>query len=248
MSKSSQLKRLGLFGGSFDPIHQGHLQIAFQALREFDLDAVHFITARANPHKITPLQEDLFAQKTFKKLAADSKTKLLSAEQRHELVKAAIAAEPRFFASDIELKRSAPSYSSDTIAEYQSAYPSAKLFWILGEDAYDSLATWHAKEKFSEIELIVCPRAKVENETQIERENQTVLSQGDAVLEQKKEISRRIHKFLSQDKVHFLNSTLIPISSSSIRNLLLAPPDNLEDKLKELVPAVIKSQLHEYYS
>ncbi len=194
------MTKLGLFGGSFDPIHKGHIAIAHAALEQLKLDQVHFITAAQNPQKPSTL----------------------SATQRHQLVKEAIAKENYFLANDMELLRAAPSYSSETISAYQDLCPNVDLYWIMGADAFANLHTWHQAEKFAEINIIVYPR------------------QSHPRLE--------IHKFLSQDKVHFLKEAQIAISSSGIRELILNPPDDLEDKLKKLLPEPIKTQIHEHYS
>ncbi len=194
------MTKLGLFGGSFDPIHNGHLAIAKAALEELKLDQVHFITAQQNPHKVSTL----------------------SAAKRHDLVIAAIKNEAYFLANDIELLRPAPSYSADTISAYQELCPDVDLYWIMGADSFVTLATWHQPEKFSEINLVIYPR------------------QGHSIVE--------IPKFLLQDKVHFLKMPEIPVSSSGIRSLLENPPDDLEDKLKNVLPEPIKNQLHEHYS
>ncbi len=193
--------RLGLFGASFDPIHQAHLQIAYAALQSLGLDSVHFITARSNPHKES----------------------LLEPELRRALVAQAIAREPRFYASDIELQRGTPSYSIDTLRAYQESYPEAQLYMIMGEDAYNSLPSWKQAEEFSKTDIIVYPRFS-------------------------NKLRPPIHSFLSQDKVHFLELPILAVSSSLIRELLANPPKDLEDKLSKLVPEDIKNQVYEHYS
>ncbi len=192
--------QLGLFGGSFDPIHLGHIAIAKAALEQQRLDQIHFITAQQNPQKPS----------------------LLDARARHQLVEVALKDENFLLASDIELNRAAPSYSSDTISSYQELCPNVDLYWVMGADAFQTLATWQKPEKFSELNIIVYPRAGVERLV--------------------------IPSFLSQDKVHFLKMPEIAISSSSIRTLMASPLDDLEDKLKNLVPERIKSQLVEHYN
>jgi nicotinate-nucleotide adenylyltransferase len=194
------MTKLGLFGGSFDPIHKGHLTIAQAAFEQLKLDQVHFITAAQNPQKPSTL----------------------SATQRHQLVQTAIKNEEYFLANDIEILRPSPSYSSETISAYQDLCPNVDLYWIMGADAFANLYTWYHAEKFAEINIIVYPRQSHPNP--------------------------EVHKFLLQDKVHFLNEAQIAISSSGIRELILNPPDDLEDKLKKLLPEPIKTQIHEHYS
>ncbi len=122
---------VGLFGGTFDPVHRAHIEIALRSQKEFSLDVVHFITAKIPPFK-SNLQEGL--------------SLIDKPESRYNLVKEAIKNYPNFIAARCELDREGISYSSDTVREYKTRYPNAQLFWITGEDAFLSLDTWHEAE------------------------------------------------------------------------------------------------------
>lgn len=176
----------------------GHLAIARAAQNQYQLEQIHFITAQQNPHKPS----------------------VLDARKRHQLVEIALQQELYFLPNDLELNRSAPSYSSETISSYQALCPDHDLYWLMGADAFSTLASWNNSAKFAEIDIIVYPRGNQATETP---------------------------SFLSQDKVHFLEMPEIAISSSGIRDLVMNPPNDLEDKLKNLVPEGIKSFLTEYY-
>ncbi len=126
--------KIGLFGGSFDPIHLGHIEIAKIAKSMLELDHVDFIPAKQSPFK---------QQQTF-----------FDAHQRFELVANSIAAIEHFSASDIEIKRDDQiSYSYMTVDSYRQQYPDADLFWIMGEDAWSQIHDWKnidsMKEKIS---------------------------------------------------------------------------------------------------
>jgi nicotinate-nucleotide adenylyltransferase len=106
--------RLGIFGGTFNPIHTGHLLLAETARDALRLDRVVFIPTRQPPHK--PARG------------------LLDGAQRLELIELAIRHHPAFAVSDIELQRPGPSYSIDTVRTLRSQLPGAKLFLLVGAD------------------------------------------------------------------------------------------------------------------
>jgi len=115
--------KIGLFGGSFDPVHLGHFQLAEQALRQFNLDRVIWIPAYFSPFK-------------------NESSMVASAEQRMEMVRLACADSSQFEVSDFEIRKKAPSYAIDTVLSMRSVYPQAQLFWILGQDAFEGLPNW----------------------------------------------------------------------------------------------------------
>ncbi|MCA1594909.1 MAG: nicotinate-nucleotide adenylyltransferase [Chloroflexi bacterium] len=108
--------RLGVLGGTFDPIHYGHLQLAEQALFQFNLDRVLFIPAGAPPHKVHSPVTD--------------------ARDRYVMTVLATVSNPRLEVSTIELDRTGRSYTVDTLRELHSSYgPGVELYFILGADA-----------------------------------------------------------------------------------------------------------------
>ena len=106
--------RIGIFGGSFNPIHLGHVLLAETAREALSLDRVVFIPTHLPPHK--------------------SSAGLLSGQVRLELIQAAIHDNPAFVVSDIELQRQGPSYSIDTVRSLRRQLPRAKLFLLIGQD------------------------------------------------------------------------------------------------------------------
>jgi nicotinate-nucleotide adenylyltransferase len=119
-------ERIGLFGGSFDPIHIGHLVLAREAREQLELDRVIFIPAAISPHKLH--------------------REPAPAEARLEMVRAAIAGEPGFEADDCELTREGPSYTVDTARLMHARWPEAELFYFVGEDNLAKLDTWREIE------------------------------------------------------------------------------------------------------
>ena len=117
------IERIGLFGGSFNPIHVGHLMIARAVLERLALQRMIFLPAANPPHKPRP---DLWP-----------------AEHRAEMVRRAIQGEPRFEFNDFDLARPGLCYTVDTVAHFRAANPDAELFWVIGADSLIELPTWH---------------------------------------------------------------------------------------------------------
>jgi len=113
---------IGVLGGTFDPIHLGHLRTALELLEALALEQVRFVPCGEPPHRHLPLR---------------------SAELRLAMVQAAVAGEPRFCVDDRELRRAGPSYSVDTLASLRQEFPSRPLCLLLGMDAFGGLAGWH---------------------------------------------------------------------------------------------------------
>lgn len=132
------MSRVAVFGGSFNPIHYGHLLLADHVLELLGLDRVLFVPAAAPPHKPA--------------------ARLAPARDRHEMVALAIAEHPRFAVSDIELRRAGPSYTVDTLEALATAGDT--LFLLLGSETYLDLLSWRAPRRIAQLaRLVVVPRA-----------------------------------------------------------------------------------------
>ncbi|WP_083003396.1 nicotinate-nucleotide adenylyltransferase [Halomonas sp. GT] len=136
---SSTPVRIGMLGGTFDPVHLGHLRSAVEVREALKLDRLHMIPAPQPPLRDTPQ---------------------VSPKQRFELLTLGISDTPGVVADDRELRREGPSYSVDTLAELRQAYgDSARLVMIIGFDAFLRLAKWHkASQIFSLANLVVIAR------------------------------------------------------------------------------------------
>ena len=136
--------RIGLFGGAFNPFHNGHLSIARTAMKEVKLDRLIFIPTGNAPHK---------------------KEGETSREDRYNMLCEAIKNEGNMYVSDYELKRNNVSYSADTVEYFKTLYPDDELFFIIGDDSYNNLSSWYQPERILKAAtLLVFPRegAKVE--------------------------------------------------------------------------------------
>ena len=127
-------ERIGLYGGSFDPIHLGHLILARDALERLDLARLIFLPAAISPHKL-------------------HRAPGASGEDRLALLHAAVADEPRFSVDPCELGRAGPSYTVDTLHALRAR------FYLIGEDNVPALGTWRrADELLTLAQFVVCRR------------------------------------------------------------------------------------------
>lgn len=116
------VRRIGLLGGTFDPIHMGHLDLATAAQRALGLTQVLVIPANVPPHRPRPLT---------------------SAFHRFAMVALAVAGRPGWRVSDVELRREAPSYTAVTLRGFhERGYPPTELFFLIGVDAFAQITTW----------------------------------------------------------------------------------------------------------
>lgn len=139
------MKKIGIFGGTFDPIHHGHLILAREALETLALDLVVFIPAAASPHK-----------PDFESAGAAA---------RLEMVRAAIEGEPCFEFDPMELERSSPSYAIDTMEVLRQREPDAEFFYLVGEDNVALLHTWHRFPDLAKlVQFIVLDRSGRQSE------------------------------------------------------------------------------------
>jgi nicotinate-nucleotide adenylyltransferase len=126
---------IGLFGGTFDPIHLGHLLLADQALEAAGLDEVWFIPANSPPHKLDK--------------------PVTPAVHRANMVELAIAGHPRFRMSRIELERDGPSYTVDTVQQLARLRPEARFFLLVGADMVKDLQHWYKIKKILQLVQVV---------------------------------------------------------------------------------------------
>jgi nicotinate-nucleotide adenylyltransferase len=124
--------KIAIYGGTFNPIHHGHLILAREALEKLQLDKVIFVPASISP---------------FKKTAAAA-----SGELRLAMLRVAIEGETEFAADDCELRRPGPSYTIDTVQEIARQNAGAEIYCLIGEDNVDGLTKWH---RFRDLEKLV---------------------------------------------------------------------------------------------
>ena len=131
-AENKKLKKIAIYGGTFDPVHHAHLILARNALETLGLDEVIFVPAATSP---------------LKKAAP-----IASGESRLAMLRAAIDGEPKFAVDDCELRRPPPSYTIDTVEEVRRRNSHTVIYCLVGEDNVDRLTKWH---RFAELEKMV---------------------------------------------------------------------------------------------
>ena len=142
------MKGIELFGGTFNPIHIGHLRVAEEVCAGFGLERIYFIPSYIPPHKGT--------------------TGLASAQDRYQMLAEAIYPNPHFVASDVELKREGRSFTIDTVIHFKSIHQGdTPCYLIVGSDAFLEIDTWKSfQDLFDLIPFIVMKRPSVDLENQ----------------------------------------------------------------------------------
>lgn len=122
MEKTLSPVRIGILGGTFNPLHLGHLVLAQDALELFGLERILFVPCASPPHK--PAED------------------LAPGADRLAMIEAALGGDPRFSASDIEIRRGGMSYSVDTVREIRNRFPGVEVSFIIGSDSLADLRLW----------------------------------------------------------------------------------------------------------
>lgn len=133
------MKRIGIYGGSFNPIHNGHIELARQFIASAALDEVWFVVSPQNPFKV-----------------GDN---LLDDDKRLEMVRCALAAEPQMKASDVEFHLPRPSYMWNTLQQLSSDHPDCTFILLIGGDNWSSFPRWYRSEDIlSHYSIAIYPR------------------------------------------------------------------------------------------
>lgn len=188
--------KIGIYGGSFNPIHFGHLIPVSFVAEEAELDIVYFVVAKTPPHK-----------------DADS---LIEDYHRLEMVRLALSENPRFEASDIELKEGQKPYTVDLLATMREKFPDDRLVLLIGADSLFDLKTWYNWELLFERadEIIAMARKGFP----IERIDKELLS-----------------------RVQFIETPIIELSSSMIREMIQSSKD-----IRYLLPSNVERYILEH--
>ncbi len=135
MTNDQRRNRLGIYGGSFDPVHLGHLLLAETCREACSLDRVLFLPCGQSPHK--------------------PQGAIATGQQRSEMLEFAIAGDPRFGVCRIELERSGPSFTVETLRQLHFEQPDSELFFLMGADSLADLPMWREPQAIFELATIV---------------------------------------------------------------------------------------------
>jgi nicotinate-nucleotide adenylyltransferase len=192
--------RIGILGGTFDPVHNGHLHIANALRAALDLERVVWVPAGRPPHKTGQI--------------------VSSDRDRLAMLELALAGSATNQISTIDIERSGPSYTADTLKILAERFTPARLFFLMGEDSLRDLPTWHDPERLLQAaELAVAARPGV-----------------DADLES---VVRRVPTV--QGRVHLIPTKEVAISSSDIRRWV-----GEHQSIQGLVPAAVEAYIRDH--
>jgi len=180
---------IGILGGTFDPVHYGHLRTALDVQQTLSLDEVRFIPCGEPAHRNKPIAEPL---------------------QRLAMVRAAIAGQDKFVADDREIRRGGSSYMVDTLVSLKKDFSNKSLCLILGTDAFNGLAQWHRwQEIFNLANIVVMQRSAMHDQIEL---NKSLLLQLKELI-----IDADNLKTKSNGAVCFVAVTQLDISATKIR-------------------------------
>ena len=202
---------MGVFGGTFDPIHFGHLRTAFEMLQALQFKEVRFIPCGDPPHREKPHAP---------------------ADLRLEMVRLATNGQPGFVVDDREMQRTGPSYSVDTLSALRSEFPERPLSLIIGMDAFLSLPEWHHWREILKLAHIV-----VAHRPGWRAPDMGVL--GDVLAERGTHRIDNLHQSLA-GHIYIHDVTQLEISSSDIRTLVSLGRDPrflLPDAVRDVIAA-----------
>lgn len=191
------INKIGIFGGTFDPIHYGHINIANDCINKLNLDYLFFVPNCIAYHK---------------------KTNVTSSNKRLEMCKICCRLNPKFKTSDIDIKRGSNTYTYDTVKEFNKLYPNNELWLLIGSDCLENLHTWY---KFQEIQkftnFIIAQRYNFDIKN-LNKQTSLLLNKG---LTSYKENN----PYITTGKYVFLNSNIYDITSSTIKNMIKSKKD-----------------------
>ncbi len=188
----------GLLGGTFDPVHNGHLQLGQFVFEHFNLDSVWFLPCNISPHKLN--------------------RKTASGEQRIEMLRLALAHSSSFKLCDHEIRKGGTSYTVDTLKELESQHENTRFHWIMGLDSFNDVADWKSPTSLIQrCHILVATRAGFIPKNW----NLTLNALSENFVERESSESYVLKNYLdpgSGNQLTLFQFTPLDISSSSIRN------------------------------
>lgn len=190
------MRPMGVFGGTFDPIHYGHLRTAFEMLQALQFDELRFIPCGDPPHRGT----------TF-----------AAASERLRMVELAVAGQQGFSVDDRELRRDGPSYTIDTLLALRAEFPDSSLGLIVGMDAFLGLPAWHRWQEILGVAHIIVAHRPGWKAPDMGALGELIADYGTHRVDD-------LHQAL-QGRIHIHAVTQLEISSTEIRELVAAGRD-----------------------
>jgi nicotinate-nucleotide adenylyltransferase len=209
---------VGLFGGTFNPIHSGHLRAASEVAEEFNLERIFLIPASFPPHK------EIYG--------------IAPPEKRLEMTRLAVEGTPVFSVSDVELKRSGISYTIDTVKYFKRVYTGQDtLFLIMGMDAFLEVDTWKSfKELFQLIPVIIMERPSMDHRGHVIKNDLREFIRDKISDAYQFNVDKACYSHHALHTIYHIKVSLLDISGTKIRDLIrkgrsirFLVPENVED-------------------
>ena len=214
----SESKKIGILGGTFNPIHYGHLRVAEEVRQAFSLQKVYLVPSARPPHK--------------------GETGVAAAEHRLAMVRRARRGNPFFGSSAYECRKGGTSYSVETLAYFNKRFIGAELYFIIGWDAWSEIGTWHLfSELFTRANFIVISRQGMEPWADGWAENLFPFALKDEFCYERGSCYRHV---LGRS-LNFMTVTRLDISSSQVRSEAAAGRS-----LRYLVPDGVANYISKY--
>lgn len=214
-------ERIGVYGGTFDPIHCGHLRVAQAILENFALDQLLFVPAFVPPHK---------------------RGQTISAPlHRYAMLALATACEARWRVATLELEAPTRPYTIETMGQLQTQQPAAQLFFIMGMDSFRDVTLWREHERLlSEYSIIVAARPGTTDSSNANTAAHLVPSLQSRVIDLRGG-SRPLEKELSEPHIFVTDYVAVDVSATEIRQRA-----RLGQSLEPLVPATVAAYIAKY--
>lgn len=210
--------RVAILGGTFDPVHWGHLVLAEAALSQLNLEKVIWVPVQQPPHK-----------------------HCCDYEHRRFMVEIAIAEHSAFVIEERKRRQSEPDYAIDTLVELQSAYPNGQWFWLIGLDAFRTLPQWYGRERLiPACDWIVAPRALPDRvASAIVSTNASVQGEIDT---QSRQLCEQVAKQLSSQNI-LIRWQLLPMPPIGISSSLIRQYCRQRRSIRYLVPERVQAYI-----
>lgn len=218
MKQQEQRKRIAIYGGTFDPVHSGHLQIARRVLQLFGIDEFLFVPARVAPHKFD--------------------REISSPLHRYAMLALATRADPRLSISTFELERAERQYTVDTLFHFRSQLgESVDLFFVMGGDSWAEITSWREWQRLLTLaNLIVVTRPGYEFSAE-----HVGAATAAAVLDLRG--ATEVDQEHGAQKIFVSDAVMLDVSATEVRT---AARENLKDSLEKLVPLEVADYIRKY--
>lgn len=208
--------KVGLFGGSFDPIHWGHVRPVQEARRRLELDKVVYLPTAAPPHKLDP-----------------ERSPVAPAASRFAMVELALLAEEALYASDHELRPGEPTYTVETLERFRQAAEESgialDLHLLIGSDSFVELPGWRRWREIPELaRLVVLARP------------------GFAIEASRSRLDPEIRSLLDRGEIAVVEDELVDLSSTEIRSRLASEEAPDDEWMEEAMPPLVVDYLRKY--